>query len=169
MIVLGIDPGYAIVGFGAVDYDGMNFKPITYGAITTSSKTDFNTRLEQIYDSVDTIIKRTNPQAMAIEKIYFQNNQKTAINVAQARGVIMLAAQKNNLTVFEYTPLQIKTAVTGYGVAKKEQVMDMTTRLLNLKEVPKPDDTADALAIAISHIQATSTNLRLQMYKRGIK
>ncbi len=169
MVVLGIDPGYAIVGFGVVEYSGINYNPVAYGAIKTSSHTDFNYRLEQIYDSLDIIIKRHKPNAMAVEKIYFQNNKKTAINVAQARGVIMLVAQKNNIPVFEYTPLQVKTAVTGYGGAKKTQVMEMTKRLLNLKEVPKPDDTADALAVAVSHIQASGTNIRMQMYKRGIK
>lgn len=169
MRVLGIDPGYAIVGYGVIDFNASNYIPVTYGAITTNSKTDFNVRLEQIYDSLDIIIKRTKPHAMSVEKIFFQNNQKTAINVAQARGVIMLVAQKNNLPVFEYTPLQIKTAVTGYGVAKKPQVMEMTRRLLKLKEVPKPDDTADALAIAICHTQASGTSLRMRMYKRGIK
>ncbi|MGN0551617.1 MAG: crossover junction endodeoxyribonuclease RuvC [Acutalibacteraceae bacterium] len=169
MVVLGIDPGYAIVGYGAVGYFGGNYSPVSYGAITTNAETAFNKRLEQIYDETDLIIKKTKPQVMAVEKLYFQNNQKTAINVAQARGVIILAAQKNNLDVFEYTPLQVKTAVTGYGAAKKPQVMEMTRRLLRLEKVPKPDDTADALAIAICHIQASGTRLRQMMLKRGIK
>lgn len=169
MIVLGIDPGYAIVGWGAISFQNNAFAPLGFGAITTSAGQPFNRRLEVIYDELCAVIERYRPQALAIEQLYFQNNQKTAINVAQARGVILLAAQKNNLDVFEYTPLQVKTAVTGYGQAKKPQVMEMTRRLLRLEKVPKPDDTADALAIAICHTQASGTRLREMMYKRGLK
>ena len=169
MIILGIDPGYAIVGWGVIDFCGNNYRPVAFGAITTDAGTDFNKRLEIIYDNLCSIIAQFKPAAISIEKLYFQTNAKTAILVAQARGVILLAAQKCGVPVFEYTPLQVKTSVTGYGKAKKPQVMEMTRRLLHLKEVPKPDDTADALAIALCHTQAAGTPLRQMMLKRGIK
>ena len=133
----------------------------------TRAHTDFNQRLEYIYDELSAILKRCRPDALAIERLYFQNNQKTAIKVAQARGVTLLAAQKLGIPIFEYTPLQVKTAVTGYGKAKKPQVMEMTRRLLNLSETPKPDDTADALAIAICHAQAAGSELRMRLRQSG--
>lgn len=167
MVVLGIDPGYAIVGWGVISFNGVNYAPLGFGAVTTKQNTDFNLRLERIYDEVDLIIKKSKPDAMAIERLYFQNNQKTAINVAQARGVIILAAQKNNVPVFEYTPLQVKMAITGYGRAKKPQIMEMTRRLLKLPVVPEPDDTADALAMAITHTQAAGTNLKAMIFRKG--
>lgn len=151
MLVLGIDPGYAIVGYGVLKYDRNRFMPVEYGAVTTKASTEFTSRLETIYDSICDIIDRTKPEALAIEKLFFNTNTKTAIDVAQARGVILLAARKKNVPIFEYTPLQVKQAVTGYGKAPKAQVMDLTRRLLNLESVPKPDDTADALALAICH------------------
>lgn len=169
MVVLGIDPGYAIVGWGVINFNGCAYAPLGFGAITTDAGQDFNVRLEHIYDELETIIKRAKPDAMAIEKLYFQNNQKTAINVAQARGVILLAAQKNRVPVYEYTPLQVKMAITGYGQAKKPQIMEMTRRLLKLKETPKPDDTADALAMAITHTHAAGTNLKAMIFRRGQK
>ncbi|HIQ81430.1 MAG TPA: crossover junction endodeoxyribonuclease RuvC [Candidatus Scatavimonas merdigallinarum] len=167
MVVLGIDPGYAIVGWGVVDFRNNRHTPLAFGAITTQAQQPFGVRLQSIYDRLMQVMDACHPDFMAIEKLYFQNNQKTAINVAQARGVILLAAQKNGVEVFEYTPLQVKTAVTGYGQAKKVQVMEMTRRLLHLQQVPKPDDTADALAIAICHTQASGTRLREMLYKRG--
>ena len=160
MVVFGIDPGYAIVGWGAISFQANIYKPLGFGAVETQAHTDFNERLELIYDELYEILKRCRPDAVSIEKLYFQTNKTTAIKVAQARGVILLAAQKLRIPVFEYTPLQVKTAVTGYGKAKKPQVMEMTRRLLNLPEVPKPDDTADALAIAICHAQAAGSDLR---------
>lgn len=160
MTVLGIDPGYAIIGYGIVNYESMNFTPVAYGCITTDADTDFNIRLKLIFDGMNKVIEKAKPDCIAIEKLYFQNNQKTAIMVAEARGVILLSAQLHNIPIFEYTPLQVKTAVTGYGKAKKQQVMDMTKRLLKLKKMPKPDDAADALAIAVCHIQAAGTGLR---------
>lgn len=169
MIILGIDPGYAIVGWGVIEYQGNSHRPVAFGAITTEAHTDFNERLEQIYNETVELINRSRPDVMSIEKLYFNTNTTTAIHVAQARGVILLAAQQAHIPVYEYTPLQVKTAVTGYGKALKPQVMEMTRRLLHLKEVPKPDDTADALAIAITHTQAAGTNLRDYMMKRGIK
>ncbi len=167
LVVLGIDPGYAIVGWGLVEFKNNSFRPIRYGAITTDADTDFNERLRMIFDDLSQVIKVFKPDAMSIEKLYFTTNQKTAIMVAEARGVILLCAKQNGLPIFEYTPLQVKTAVTGYGKAKKPQVMEMTRRLLKLPEVPKPDDTADALAIALTHIQATGSELRQKMYREG--
>ncbi len=169
MVILGIDPGYAIVGWGVIRFENNMHKPLAFGAITTEAHTDFNQRLQQIYDDTCEIIDRSRPDAMSIEKLYFTTNATTAIQVAEARGVILLAAQQHGIKVFEYTPLQVKTAVTGYGKAKKPQVMEMTRRLLHLKEVPKPDDTADALALALTHTQAAGTNLREYMMKRGLK
>ena len=166
MVILGIDPGYAIVGYGAIYFNGIKHVPVGYGAITTDAVEDFNLRLKVIYERMVDIIKRSNPDAIAIEKLYFQNNQKTAIRVAEARGIILLAAIQAGIKIYEYTPLQVKTAVTGYGQAHKPQVMEMTRRLLNLKEVPKPDDTADALAIAICHANAAGSDLRLQLMNR---
>ncbi len=163
MIILGIDPGYAIVGYGAISFKNNIYKPLYFGAITTNSGVEFPIRLEQIYREIDFIIKKVKPDAVSIEKLYFNNNQKTVIHVSEARGVIILAAKLNNIPIYEYTPLQVKTIVTGYGQAHKPQVMEMTRRLLRLKELPKPDDTADALAIAICHAQSSGTNL-----KRGI-
>jgi crossover junction endodeoxyribonuclease RuvC len=169
MIILGIDPGYAIVGYGAIDADRGRFRTLEQGAVLTMAGEDFNRRLEEIYDAVSGVMDRWKPDAVSIEKLYFQNNQKTAIGVAEARGVILLAAQKHRAGVFEYTPLQVKMAVTGYGQAKKPQVMEMTRRLLCLKEVPKPDDTADALAMAICHGQAAGSELKRRMLAGGLR
>lgn len=165
LVVFGIDPGYAIVGWGAIKFQANAYKPLGFGSVETQAHTDFNERLEYIYDELYSILSRCRPDALAIERLYFQNNQKTAIMVAQARGVTLLAAQKLKIPIFEYTPLQVKTAVTGYGKAKKPQVMEMTRRLLDLPEVPKPDDTADALAIAICHAQAAGSELRRALNK----
>ncbi len=165
MVVFGIDPGYAIVGWGAIKVQANAYYPLGFGAVETEAHTDFNQRLEIIYDDIYAILQRCRPDALAIEKLYFQTNKTTAIKVAQARGVTLLAAQKLRIPVFEYTPLQVKTAVTGYGKAKKPQVMEMTRRLLKLPEVPKPDDTADALAIAICHAQAAGSQLRMAIHQ----
>lgn len=169
MIILGIDPGYAIVGWGVIEYKNNTHMPIAFGAITTEAHTDFSDRLKLIYDDTAELLKRSKPDAVSIEKLYFNTNTTTAIYVAEARGVILLAARQAGVPIYEYTPLQVKTAVTGYGKAHKQQVMEVTRRLLRLKELPKPDDTADALAIAITHSQAAGTDLRDYMMKRGIK
>lgn len=169
MIVLGIDPGYAIVGWGVIEYNGNSYRPLAFGSITTEAHTDFNKRLELIYNDMLTILKKYKPDALSIEKLFFTTNVTTAILVAQARGVILLSAQQCGVEVFEYTPLQVKVAVTGYGKAKKPQVMEMTRRLLHLKEVPKPDDTADALAIAITHTHASGSKLRRNLLSGGVK
>ena len=149
--IIGIDPGYATIGYGIVDYDNIHFKTVGYGAVTTPPDKDFPDRLVDIYNDITTLIKKYNPQCMAIERLYFNTNTTTAIDVAQARGVIVLVARQAGLGIYEYTPLQVKQSITGYGRAEKHQVMEMVKSLLQLKAVPKPDDTADALALAICH------------------
>lgn len=163
MRIIGIDPGYAIVGFGVIEYNKASFRAIQYGAVTTPADMDFNSRLKVIYDDVSYILNSFKPEYLAIERLYFTTNQKTAIDVAEARGVILLAARQREIPIFEYTPLQVKQSVTGYGKAIKKQVQEMTKRILNLPEIPKPDDTADALAIAVCH--AHSYNSRLSDYR----
>ena len=167
MIILGIDPGYAIVGYGVLRSERGRYEPLEYGAVVTKAEEDFSRRLEIIYDRIYEISTRWQPQALSIERLDFQNNQKTAIGVAEARGVILLAVKKAGIPIFEYTPLQVKQAVTGYGQAKKPQVMEMTRRLLCLRETPKPDDTADALALAICHGQASGSLLRQRLLQKS--
>ncbi len=161
MKILGIDPGFAIVGYGIINHEGNKFKTIEYGAVTTKADEDMFVRFKKIYDGVTEIIERNNPDAMAIEELFFNSNQKTAINVAQARGIILLAAMNLNIPIFEYTPLQVKQAVVGYGRADKSQVQQMVKALLNLEKVPKPDDTADALAIAVCHAHSSGSLVNL--------
>ena len=151
MRILGIDPGIAIVGYGVVDKEGNRYKTIAYDAVTTRAHTPLEERLEKVYKGVDEIIKTYKPDAMSIEELFFNNNAKTALTVGQARGVIILAAVQNNVPVYEYTPLQVKQALTGYGRASKVQIQQMMKSMLGLSEVPKPDDVADALAIAVCH------------------
>ena len=160
MRVLGIDPGYAIVGWGVVDYAGNRFAPVDFGAVTTDAGRPFEARLREVYDGVCEVIRRTRPEALAIEKLFYQHNQTTVIGVAEARGVILLAAAQCGVPVFEYTPMQVKQAVTGYGKAVKKQVQEMTRVLLRLDKVPKPDDTADALAMAIAHCHCSRSRLQ---------
>lgn len=166
MIILGIDPGYAIVGYGAISFCSGKFRDIGHGAILTDANMRYFDRIDYIYENMEKMLSKCRPDAMAIEKLYFQNNHKTAIDVAQARGVILLAAKRAFIPIYEYTPLQVKMAVTGYGKAKKPQVMEMTKRLLKLSEIPKPDDTADALAIAICHAQSRGACMREVFAKR---
>ena len=160
MRIIGIDPGYAIVGYGVIDYIGNKFKIVEYGAITTESNQNMNERFKSIHDDLNTIIERTKPEFLAIEELFFNSNQKTAINVAQARGVLLLSALNHGISVHEYTPLQVKQAVVGYGRAEKKQVQLLVKSILGLEKEPKPDDTADALAIAVCH--AHSYNPRVQ-------
>ncbi len=167
MVILGIDPGYAIVGWGVVEYNANKFKAIEYGSIMTPAHTDFKERLEKIFIDLNAIINRNRPDAVSMEKLFYNNNAKTAIDVAQARGVTSLAIQLHKLELFEYTPLQVKQSVTGYGRAEKKQVQEMTRIILNLKSVPQPDDTADALAIAICHCHASGSILG--QLNRGVK
>ena len=159
MRVLGIDPGYAIVGWGVVEYIGNRFAPIGYGAVITEKDTPFEQRLIEIYEGVLDICKRYQPEAISIEKLYYQHNQTTVIGVAEARGVILLAAAQAGLPIYEYTPMQVKQAVTGYGKAVKKQVQEMTRILLHLPAIPKPDDTADALAMAITFCHTNGSQL----------
>ena len=151
MRILGIDPGYATIGYGIVEYDNFRFKTVAYGAITTTPDKAFPDRLCDIYEDMQTLIKTYQPQCLSIEKLYFNTNTTTAIDVAQARGVILLASRAAKVEIHEYTPLQVKQSITGYGRAEKHQVMEMVKTLLHLSAVPKPDDTADALALAICH------------------
>lgn len=167
MIVLGIDPGYAIVGWGLVRYERAVYTPLRYGAITTAAGTEFTLRLQEIYTDMTALLDSCQPDALAVEKLYFTNNKTTGIDVAQARGVILLAARQHGVPVYEYTPMQVKSAVTGFGRAQKPQVMEMTRRLLRLKEVPKPDDTADALALTVCHAQMNGTPLKAALRKDG--
>jgi crossover junction endodeoxyribonuclease RuvC len=151
MIILGIDPGIAIVGYGLVEYVGNRFKAIDYGAIITEPKYPFPERLKFVYDEMLKIIEKYEPEDLAIEELFFNKNAKTAIKVGQARGVEILAGVNKGLEIYEYTPLQIKQGIVGYGRANKRQVQEMVKILLNLNEIPKPDDVADALAVAICH------------------
>lgn len=151
MRIIGIDPGYAIVGYGIVEYERNKFNVIDYGAITTTPKNTMPERLNLVYDALTYIFSKYKPDAIAFEELFFNQNAKTVINVGQSRGVSVLAAQRLNIKVYEYTPLQVKQAVVGYGRAEKKQVQQMVKTLLRLKSVPKPDDTADALAVAICH------------------
>ena len=158
MIILGIDHGYAIVGYGILEYRNNHFRAVDYGAITTDASMDMFARFKSIYDDLNRIMDQYRPDFMAIEELFFNNNQKTAINVAQARGVLLLSALNHGVRIFEYTPLQVKQAVAGYGRAEKNQVQQMVKLLLNLESIPKPDDTADALAIAICHGHSYNPN-----------
>ena len=160
MLILGIDPGFAIVGFGLVETAGGKQRLVQCGAITTPAGEPLPARLLQIADDMDLLLEQFRPDAMAIEELFFNNNVTTGIGVAQARGVLLLAAQRRNVPIYEYSPSQVKQAVVGYGRAEKRQVMDMTRRLLNLKSVPKPDDAADAVAIAVCDARSFTSRLQ---------
>lgn len=163
MIILGVDPGLATVGFGIVKYNNNRFTTLNYGAITTPPKIPVPERLEMIYDDLQRIIDSYRPTDFAIEELFYNTNQKTVITVCEARGTILLAAQKNGLEVDEYTPLQVKQSVVGYGRAEKIQVMTMVKNILKLEKIPKPDDAADALAIAICHAHSKNVNLMFKV------
>lgn len=155
MIILGIDPGYAIIGYGVIDTTKSNMV-LDYGAITTPKEDSLPIRLEAIESSLKFLFDKFKPDVVAIEELFYFKNQKTVIQVAQARGVIMLACQKYCGNIYEYTPLQIKQALTGQGRAEKAQVQYMVKAILGLNSIPKPDDAADALAVAICHSQTSS-------------
>ena len=155
MRILGIDPGFAITGFSVIDYEGNKFKLITSGAILTEAHTSFPLRLEKIYNDLNEIIQTYKPDAMAIEELFFNNNAKTAINVAQARGVLLVTAKLNKVPIYEYTPLQVKQAVVGYGRADKMQVQRMVKMILHEENLPKLDDTTDSMAMAICHAHSS--------------
>lgn len=148
---MGIDPGIAIVGYGFLELKGNSYKVLDYGAITTEAKVPLPERLDTIYEEMNELIERYKPDDIAFEELFFNKNVKTAITVAQARGVEVLAAKESGAGLYEYTPLQVKQAIVGYGRATKNQVQEMVRIILNLEKVPKPDDVADALAVAITH------------------
>ena len=157
MRILGIDPGLAIVGWAVIDSERGNLYPVAYGAITTPAHTDVEARLLMIKNDLETIIDKYSPAEMAIEELFFNTNITTGITVAEARGVILCTAHAKGLKISEYTPLQVKQSVVGYGKAEKHQVISMVTSILRLKKPPKPDDTADAVAIAICHSQCAGS------------
>lgn len=151
MIILGIDPGMAIMGYGVIESDSYDMKLIDYGTVTTPSTMDTPQRLLTIYNSVEELVNKYSPDAIAYEELFFNQNVKTALIIGHARGAAVVAGAKQGIDLFEYTPLQVKQAVVGYGRADKHQVQSMVKLLLHLKEIPKPDDAADALAVAICH------------------
>ena len=152
MRILGIDPGLATIGFGILDRDARgNSSIVDYGVILTPTGKTLPHRLEMIEEGINKLIEKYQPDEIALEELFFNNNQKTAINVAQARGVILLTCSKSCRKLYEYTPLQIKQALTGYGRADKRQIQEMVKTLLNLKSIPRPDDAADAVAVALTH------------------
>lgn len=160
MRILGIDPGIAIVGFGLIESNRGSVRMLQYGAVTTEAGLPLATRLVQIENDMTALIAQLKPDEIAVEELFFSKNITTGIAVAHGRGVILCTAERLGVPIFEYTPMQVKQAVAGYGLADKKQVMDMTRRLLKLKAVPKPDDAADALAIAICHARSATSLLR---------
>lgn len=161
MRILGIDPGIAIVGFGFIDKIGSKLVPVQYGSIQTEAHKDPGLRLKEVYDATVQLIAKYKPEALAIEKLFFNRNVTTAFTVGQARGVMILAGVQAGLPIAEYTPLQVKQAVVGYGKAEKRQVQEMVKILLKLSAVPKPDDVADALAVAICYAHSSSLQTKI--------
>ena len=166
MRILGIDPGYGITGFGLVEANRGNCTLLRCGAITTPAGADFSARLEMIYEDMRQLLEMAKPDAVAIEELFFGQNVTTGIGVAQSRGVILLDIRQAGLPVYQYKPMQVKQAVVGYGNATKHQVQDMTRRILHLEKMPKPDDAADAIAIALCHARS-STSLLAQLENRN--
>ena len=162
MRILGIDPGYGITGFGVIESERGQNRLITCGAITTPAGMDFSARLEIIYEDMRQLLAEAKPDAVAIEELFFGQNVTTGIGVAQSRGVILLAVAQAGVPVYQYKPMQVKQSVVGYGNATKHQVQDMTKRILHLQSIPKPDDAADAIAIALCHARS-STSLLAQV------
>lgn len=158
IIILGIDPGYALTGYGLITTDGKQFKHLAHGVISTNKKQPFADRLWQIKDELEKIIKKYQPEILAIENIYFYNNAKTALLVGEARGVILLLAKTNNLKIINYTPLQVKQALVGHGRAEKKQMQKMVQIIFSLPKLPEPDDAADALAVAYCGLQAVKSS-----------
>ena len=159
MRILGIDPGYGITGFGLIEASQGQYSLLRCGAITTPPNTEFSWRLEVIYEDMRRLLEIGKPDAVAIEELFFGQNVTTGIGVAQSRGVILLAIRQANLPIYSYKPMQVKQAVVGYGNATKHQVQDMTRRLLRLEKMPKPDDAADAIAIALCHARSSTSLL----------
>jgi crossover junction endodeoxyribonuclease RuvC len=164
MRIIGIDPGVATVGFGLVDAEGNRQKLLTCGVISTPPGQRLSVRLNQIFEDLTELIRSYSPDSMAVEELFFNTNLTTGISVAHGRGIILLAGCRSGLPIFEYTPLQIKQAVVGYGRAEKNQVIDMVRRILNMPTPPKPDDAADALAVALCHARSITS---LLMSERG--
>ena len=160
-MILGIDPGVATVGFGIISETGGTSKLKRYGVITTPAGMRLALRLKQINSDVSELIQSFKPDAIAVEELFFNTNQKTALTVAQGRAAVILAGEEYGIPMFEYTPLQVKKAVTGYGRASKNQVMEMVKRLLSMDKIPKPDDAADALAIAICHARTANSLMNI--------
>ncbi|MGG6313577.1 crossover junction endodeoxyribonuclease RuvC [Paenibacillus macerans] len=167
MRILGIDPGIAIVGFGFVDKQGSKVTPVQYGCIQTEAHTPEEERLLHVYEGMVQLIDKYKPDAVALEKLFFNRNVTTAMSVGQARGVLVLAAVQKGLPVSEYTPMQVKQAIVGYGKAEKRQVQEMTRMFLKLQAIPKPDDVADALAVAICHAHSYTLNSKLNEVLRS--
>ena len=159
MRILGIDPGYGITGFGLIEGERGQFRLLSCGAITTPPNTDFSWRLEVIYNDMVELLRTTKPDVVAIEELFFGQNVTTGIGVAQSRGVILLAIQQAGVPIYQYKPMQVKQSVVGYGNATKHQVQDMTKRILHLNATPKPDDAADAIAIALCHARSCTSLL----------
>ena len=159
MRILGIDPGYATIGFGLLEAEHGQYRMLNYGAVTTPAGIPFPRRLEILFDDMTQLLAETQPEALSIEELFFGRNITTGIDVAHGRGIILLAAQKAHVPIYEYTPMQVKQAVVGYGKATKLQVMDMTKRLLHLQSTPRPDDAADALALALCHARSATSML----------
>ena len=156
MRIIGIDPGTAILGYGIIDYIGNQMRPVDYGCIRTESNIDMPVRLGMLYDDLQSLLNKYQPDVMAVEELFFNRNVTTAITVGQARGVVLLAGVQMDIPVFEYTPLQVKQAICGYGRAEKQQVQEMVRVLLHLQGIPKPDDVADALAVSICHAHSAT-------------
>ena len=159
MKILGIDPGYATTGFGLITSDRAQYGLLQYGVITTPPSLSFPQRLEMLYEDMCRLIEVTKPDAVAVEELFWGHNITTGIGVSHGRGVILLAIQKAGLPIFEYTPMQVKQSVVGYGKAEKRQVIDMTRRLLKMDKLPRPDDAADAIAIALCHARSATSLL----------
>lgn len=159
MIILGIDPGYATTGFGLIAAQQGDCKLLRYGTVTTPAQLPFPKRLRMLYDDIEQLLVMTKPDAVAVEELFWGHNVTTGIGVSHGRGVILLAIEKAGIPLFEYTPMQVKQAVVGYGKAEKRQVMDMTRRILKMDHVARPDDAADAIAIALCHARSNTSLL----------
>ena len=162
MIILGIDPGTAIMGYGLIEQKGNHLRALAYSCWRTPAHTPLAERLLMLYDEIDAFLSAHSPDHMAVEELFFSSNAKTALAVGQARGIVLLAGARHGIPIYEYTPLQMKQAVVGYGKAEKKQVQQMVKSLLNLQEIPKPDDTADALGLAICHAHSYGLNRRME-------
>lgn len=165
MIIMGIDPGTAIMGYGLIEQKGSSLRAIAYSCWRTPAHTPLAERLLMLYKELDAFLREYSPDHMAVEELFFNSNAKTALAVGQARGIVLLASAQHGVPVFEYTPLQMKQAVAGYGKAEKKQVQQMVKSLLKLREIPRPDDTADALGLAICHAHSYALKRRMEEFR----